>query len=1052
MHISELVFNKKKIFYFLLVAIVIGGIFSFLKLSKLEDPEITVMIAKVVTVYPGASAHDVELKVTSVLEEEIADLADLAEVTSKSQANVSIITVQLKMDVPQDEIPQRWDFLQKKINAAIPKLPDGAQTPMIYDDMGDVYGMFFAMHADDGFTYEEMNKYADFIERNMLEVEGVRKVSVYGKQTPEIQIIISPDKLSETGIMPMQIFMALGDYTGELYSGSIISGEEQLRVSVDGKLTSVEDVQNIIINSIGGSSFKLGDIADISMDYNESLRNSMYINNHKAIGIGLSMESGENIIEVGKRVDAKMSEINGQIPNGISFEKVFYQPDKVDDAIDGFMINLAVSVAIVIIVLMFTMGFRGGAIIGVGLVLTILATFPFLLIADGTLQRISLGAFIVAMGMLVDNAIVVLDGILLRRRITRGKSAFTKTAKQTAIPLLGATAIAIAAFLPVYLSPDTAGTFVNDLFLVLAISLAISWILALTLVPLLSAIVYKKDKVKKNASEKDIYQKPLYRGVKRVLEFGLRHRIASLVVVLFLLVITALSFPKLDKTFFPDFKYNQCYIEFTMPYGSTPEMVNENLNDISEHFNTIDGVEMVVTSHGMTPMRYCLVRGMMTENADNYGELIINFEDFGTMKKLRPELEKYLRSNYPEAISRIRNYSLSVKASHSIEAEFSGPDPAVLKDLSKQSEQIMLQNQHIDHYTICNDWNPRSKSITAIYDPLAGNRTSVSRSDISNAILAATDGLPISQVYNGEVAYPVKYMVRDKDGNRIEDLSDIPVWPTIPNIGGAITSDNIMGLYLGSTSPDEFLKENLTSVPLSSVTKSVELDWEEPVVRRKNGLRVIQAQCEPLEGFSPAQVQNELNKAISQIDMPEGYSFRWVGASELQREGLQGILSYLPIAGGIILLILLLLFNDFRKPLIVILCLPLAVIGIIPGLIITGQPFTFIAIVGVVGLCGMIIKNAIVLLDEINIRTKEYSSPYQAVVDATISRVRPVVMASLTTILGMIPLLTDPMYASMAVAIIAGLLVGTIITLIFVPILYSIFFRVKAVKIVKAIV
>ncbi len=1054
MHISELVFNKKKIFYFLLVAIVIGGVFSFLKLSKLEDPEITIMSANVVTIYPGASAHDVELKVTSVLEDEIADLADLSVISSKSQANVSIIQVQLEMDVPQDEIPQRWDFLRKKIDAAIPNLPNGVQTPIIYDDMGDVYGMFFALVADDGYSYDEMNKYADFVQRNMLNVEGVRKVSIYGKQTPEIQVVISPDKLSETGIMPMQIFMALDDYTKELYTGNLKTGQDQLRINVDGSVRSVEDVQNIIISSIGGSSFKLGDIADISMGYNESLRNSMYVNNQKAIGIGISMESGENIIEVGKRVDKKMDEIRIQIPNGITFEKVFYQPDKVDDAINNFMMNLIISVAIVIIVLMFTMGFRGGAIIGSGLVLTILATFPFMLIADGTLQRISLGAFIVAMGMLVDNSIVILDGILLQRRKHRGKSAFTKTAKQTAIPLLGATAIAICAFLPVYLSTDIAGTFVKDLFLVLAISLAISWILALTQVPLFSAIIYKNDnkkkKKKKLLSEQEIYQKPFYRFVRRILEFGMGHRTGTIIFLLVLLVITALNYPNMDKTFFPDFNYNQCYIEYTLPNGSTPEMVNENLSEISDYFNTLDGVEMVVTSHGMTPMRYCLVRGMMTENADNYGELIVNFKDYKTMQKMRPELESYLRNNYPEATSRIRNYSLSIKSSHSIEAEFTGPDPTVLKDLSEQAKQLMLQNEHVDNYTICDDWNPRAKTMTAIYDPLAGNRASVTRSDISNAILAATDGLPITEIYNGELAYPVKYMIRDKDGKRIEDLSDIPVWPTIPNIENSISKENIMSLYLGSITPEDLINENLTSVPLSSVTKDIELDWEEPVIRRRNGQRVIQAQCEPLKGYSPAQVQSELDEIISQIEIPEGYSFRWVGASELKGEALSGIFSYFPLSGAIIVLILLLLFNDYRKPLIVILCLPLAVIGIIPGLIIAGQPFTFIAIVGVVGLCGMIIKNAIVLLDEIQIRIKAYSSPYQAVIDATISRVRPVTMASLTTILGMIPLLIDPMYGSMAVAIIAGLLAGTVITLIILPILYSLFFKIKVEKKVKA--
>lgn len=1043
MHISELVFKKKKIFYFLLIAILIGGIFSFKELSKLEDPEITLMIANVVTVYPGASAHEVELQVTKVLEDEISALSDLNKIQSRSEANVSIINVELKMTVPQDEVPQRWEFLRRKLELAMPKLPKGVQTPMVIDDVGDVYGMFYAMMADEGFSYQEMGDYADFVRQNMLEVKGVRKVTTFGEQSPEILITLSADKMSEMGIMPLQVFAAINDKCRELYAGSLYSGNQQLRVAVNDKATTVDDIRNILITGINGDSFKLGDIANVEKGYNDPLRNTMYVNNQKAIGIGISMESGENIIDVGKRVEARLAEVQSQIPAGITFEKVFFQPEKVNNAINGFMWNLVMSVVIVIIVLMFTMGFRGGIIIGSGLVLTILATFPILLTADSSLQRISLGAFIVAMGMLVDNAIVVLDGILIEKgKGKRGKSVYTRTAKQTAVPLLAATAIAIAAFFPVYLSPDTAGTYVRDLFVVLAISLSISWVLALTQVPLFASFAYN-NKRKNNKSGNGQFDNRFYCFARRMLQFGMHNRALTLAVSFVLLGITLLGIKNVDKTFFPDFNYNQFYIEYTLPKGSTPEMVNEDLRIITEHFNSYDEVEMVVTSQGMTPLRYCLVRGMMTENADNYGELIVNFKDYETMQKMRPVFSKYLRSEFPQALSRIRKYTMSVKSTHGVEAEFTGPDPAVLKDLSRQVQEMMLQNPHADHYTVCDDWEPKAKTLKAIYNPIAASKSSVTRDDIGMAILAATDGLPVANVYEGKANLPVRFRVRDKEGNRIEDLNDIPVWSTIPNISGIIDMNTIMGLFNGAVSTDELINETLTAVPLSSVTNGVKLDWEEPVVRRLNGKRVIQAQCDPVDGISPAQLQNELNELVEKMDIPTGYSIEWVGESELKRDGLKGILSYLPLAVAIIILILLLLFNDYRRPLIIILCLPMTVIGIIPGLLITGQPFSFIAIVGVIGLSGMIIKNAIVLLDEIEIRLKETDSAYKAVVEATVSRIRPVAMASLTTILGMVPLLLDPMYGSMAVAIIAGLLVGTLITLVFVPILYSSFYKVK---------
>ena len=816
MHISDLVFKKKKIFWFLLLAIVAGGVFSFKKLSKLEDPEITLMSANIITVYPGASAHDVELKVTNVLEEAIATMADLDRIESRSEANVSIIQVMLKMTVPQDEIPQRWDMLRGKVEQAKTKLPDGVRSPMIIDDVGDVYGMFYAMVADEGYSYSEMNDYAGFIERQMLEVDGVKKVGVYGKQNPEILVTLSADKMSEMGVLPLQIFSALNSTTSELYTGNLISGQQQYRVRVNEKATGIEDIRNVIISSLEGNSFKLEDLATIEFGYNDPLRNTMFVNNQKAIGIAMSMESGENIIELGKRVEAKMEELKKQIPTGIHFEKVFFQPEVVNTSITGFIRNLIFSVIIVIIVLISTMGFRGGVIIGSGLLLTILATFPVLLIAGGTLQRISLGAFIVVMGMLVDNAIVVLDGILIERNHGNlGKKALTKTAKRTAIPLLAATFIAITAFLPVYLSPDAAGTYVRDLFLVLAISLSISWLLALTQVPVFSALIYKKQKKGNNPASKDVYSKPLYSITRKILQAGMHNRVVTLAGSFALLALVVLNMNKVDKTFFPDFNYKQCYIEHTLPRGSTPEMVMDNLREITEYFNSFEEVEMVTTSHGMTPMRYCLVRGMMSENADNYGELIVNFKDYETMQKMRPVFNEYLRTVHPEAMSRIRRYTLSVKSTHAVEAEFTGPDPAVLKELSQKVQDLMMQNPHVDPYTVCDNWAPRTKTLTALYDPIAGNHSSITRSDVNNAILAATEGLPVASIYMGETRYPVRFRVRDREGQRIEDLNDIPVWPTIPNVRGAeLDMNTLMGLAMGTSSVDELLGETLTAVPL----------------------------------------------------------------------------------------------------------------------------------------------------------------------------------------------------------------------------------------------
>ncbi len=1044
MHIAEMTFRRKSLFYFLLACIIVGGVLAFESISKLEDPELTVMQAQIVTVYPGANAHEVEMEVTNLIEEELSSLENIETIKSKSSANVSLVSVMLELTVPQKEIEQRWDFLRRRIREVKNKLPAGAQEPLVIDDFGDVYGMFYAMTGD-GFSYREMNKMAQYIRREMLAVEGVSKVEIFGTQKPVVDVVIPVSRMAEMGVFPSQVVSALNGQNGTVYSGSLEYGDQRLNLSVSDKIRSPADIKNVMVQGLDGKPFKLSDLADVEVGYHEPLKNTMFLNNEKAIAISLSMESGENIIDVGERVEKRLEELKKNIPVGYEFEKVFFQPDKVNDAINGFMFNLLASVAIVIIVLMLAMGLRSGFIIGAGLVLTILATFPLLLAAGGTLQRISLGAFIVAMGMLVDNSIVVIDGILvdIQRGIKR-KKALVNSAKRTALPLLGATIIAVAAFFPVYLSDDAAGTYARDLFIVLCISLFISWLLALTLVPLFAGKLLGKNLKKGNRESKEPFSNWAYREFRKVLAFLLHYKTVTLIVSAILLALAAFNFQNIKKTFFPDFNYNQVYIEYKLPEGTSPERVIADLKKISEDFLEYDEVKMVASSHGMTPTRYSLVRAI-GEMSDSYGELIVNFEDYETMVKMKPVLNKYLHDNYPDAYTRIRKYNLSIKATHTVEVEFTGPDPAVLKDLSRQAQDVFRKNPYADPYTISHDWEPLGQALVAKYDQASARRAGTARSDVSNALLAATEGLPVGEFFEGETQVGIKLKMRKADGSKIQQLEEIPVWSVLPDIGG-IGEGDIQKILYGGKSLDELVDNIVSPAPMNAVTTGISLDWQERIVRRVNGQRAIQAQCDPKDSYSPALVRTTSLEEIEDIELPDGYEMRWVGEQELQGDALRNIFRYLPISIMLIILTLILLFNDFRKPIIVLICIPMAFIGIVPGMILAGQPFTFMAIIGSFGLMGMIVKNAIVLLDELEKRISEGMERYHAIVEATISRTRPVLMASFTTILGMIPLFGDPMYSSMATAIISGLLVGTLITLLFVPILYAAFFRVKRIK------
>ncbi len=1039
MHITEMTFIRKPLIWFILFSMVAGGVLAFNAISKLEDPELVVMQSQIVTVWPGANAHEVEMQVTNTIEEQLSTLANVESIRSRSMAGISEILVTLEMTVPQDEIEQRWDFLRRRIGEVEAKLPAGAMTPMVFDDFGDVYGMFYAMTAE-GYSYREMSHMARFVKREMLAVPGVARVEIYGEQDPVTEIVFTPSKLNELGVYPLQIISAINGQAATVYPGALQTGNQMLNLTVGGKIQSNEDVANVMVKGLDGSVFRLSDIAEVREVYADPPRNTLHVNNKKAIAISLSMESGENIIEVGKRAEKRLEELMEGIPVGYEFHKVFFQPELVKTAIDGFMMNLTASVLIVIVVLMLSMGWRSGLIIGAGLAITILATFPVLLAAGGTLQRISLGAFIVAMGMLVDNAIVVIDGILVdTKKGIRPPRSLVDPARRTTWPLFGATFIAVIAFLPVFLSEDAAGTYGRDLFVVLCISLFISWALAMTQVPLFAGrMLTNKIEV---ISEKEIFGGRGYRIFRRLHCRLLHYKTVVLITGFMLLGLAALNFDNIKKAFFPDFNYRQAYIEYRLPAGSSPILVQDDLHSISEYLLSLEEVDMVATSHGRAPSRYCLVRPM-AEAADNYGELIVNFTDYQTMERMRPQLRDYLHENYPDARIRIRKYNLSIKSSHTVEAEFSGPDPAVLRELSIQAQEIFRRNPYANTYTIEDNWEPMGRHLTAGYIQQAAIRSGTSRQDISNALLAATDGLPVGEYFEGQTRIGIVMKLRDDDGSKLENLENIPVWSMLPDITG-IDEQMIRELLTGIKSVEDFTGELVSPVPLSSVTSGIDLDWQEQVVRRVNGRRAIQVQCEPLDEYSPALVRNTSLEEIEAIPLPPGYKLTWVGEYELQRDALTNIFRYLPISVLLIIVTLILLFNDFRKPAIILICIPMAFIGIVPGMILAGQPFTFMAIIGSFGLMGMIVKNAIVLLNEAERLISKGEARHIALINATISRTRPVLLASFTTILGMLPLLNDPMYASMAVAIISGLLVGTMITLLFVPILYAAFYGVK---------
>ncbi len=1034
MNITEYALNNRALIKFFIAVLVGGGMFAFVSMSKLEDPELKVKQAMVVTVYPGASAHKVELEVTDVLEKSIRSMGEVDNIQSKSMADVSQITVELSSTVKPDELEQKWDMLRRKVANAQAELPSGAVASVVMDDFGDVYGMFYAMTTD-GIADEELLDYAWLVKRELQDIEGVRRVEIYGDRKPCINIEIIQDRMANMGVHPLEVLSTLNAQNQTVYPGYFNSGDERIRVKISDNYQTIEDIRNLIIQGHEQDQLRLGDIAAVTRGYREPSRNEMRYDGSRALGISLSMEKGGNIVDLGKVVDKELNQLKARMPVGIDFHKVFFQPDQVSHSIRVFMVNLIESVLIVIVVLMLTMGLRSGMIIGTGLVIIVLGSFVVLYLFDGTLQRVSLGALIIAMGMLVDNAIVIIDGIQvdLERGVAK-PGALVNIAKKTAWPLLGATLIAILAFLPIFLSPDTTGEYVRDLFIVLAVSLLLSWILALTQIPLHADRVLK---VKERPSG-ELYDSRVYRVFRHFLRYMLWHKKLALAVTLVLLGVSVYLFRYIPQGFFPDLSYKQLYVEFQMPEGTRMERVKSDLGEIERCLLQYPGVEHVTTSFGGTPSRYNLVRSI-AEPSMGYGELIVDFETPEKLKVSIPELQEYLTENYPDAYVRIKRYNLMYEK-FPVELMFTGPDPAVLKELTAKAENIMRETPAA--MLVRRDWDPMVPVLSVEYDQPIARTVGLSRTDIGMSMFSATDGLPVGAYYEGTHALPLYLKSVDHRRENVGMLNNIPVWSMLPSVSG-LNGDVLKGLLTGTVKSEDLLQDAIGSIPLSQATRGIDVCWEDPVVRRYNGQRAMKAQCNNVWGATAEEVRQAIMPAIDTITLPEGYAYKWLGEYRASSQSTKYLFGSLPWAIVMMIAILIMLFRDFRKPAIIFLCLPLAMIGIVLGMLLTGKDFGFVAIVGALGLIGMMIKNGVVLLDEITLQIGSGKEPEAALLDSSSSRFRPVMMAALTTILGMIPLLSDDLFGAMAVTIMFGLLVGTVITLVFIPVLYALFFGMK---------
>lgn len=1041
MDISKWAFHNRNLIYFLVAVLLLGGAYSCYQMSKLEDPEIKVKLAMVVTTYPGASAHQVELEVTDVLEKNIRTMGNIDNIESYSYNDLSLIQVELLSTVPNTDVEQCWDMLRRKVNDTRTSLPEGVSTPIVKDDFGNVYGMFYALTGD-GLTDRELSDYAELIKREINELEGVDRIELYGRRSECINISLMQDRMANLGVKPAEVLATLNGQNKTTYTGYYDNGDNRIRVTVNDKFKTVEDIGKMLIQGHDNDQLRLRDIAQIEKGYEEPTRNEMFYDRERALGILIAASSGADIVKVGHAVESTLAQIKtDRLPAGVEYHKIFYQPERVGSSLGTFVINLIESVIIVVLILMIAMGFKSGVIIGISLVITVFGSFLFLYSAGGTMQRVSLAAFVLAMGMLVDNAIVIIDGILVDLKAGKNRmEAMTAIGRQTAMPLLGATLIAIIAFLPIYMSPDTAGVYTRDLFIVLAVSLLLSWVLALVHVPLMAnRRLHPATDDDVESTDKRVYKGQIYAALRTALRFGLAHRWSFVFTMIGLLLLSVFGYRYMRQGFFPDMVYDQLYMEYKLPEGNNYTRVAHDLEEIETYLKSRKEITHVTTSVGGTPGRYNLVRSVANPSL-SYGELIIDFTSPETLVENMDEIQTYLSEAYPDAYVKLKRYNLMFKK-YPIEAQFLGPDPAILHQLADSARTIMESTPEV--CLITTDWESQIPVLTIEYDQPAARALGLSRNDVSLSLLTATSGIPIGSFYEGIHRNNIYLKCLDEKGQPIEDLGNAQVFSSLPSLNGLLNEEMMVKLKAGTLSKEDLVESVMGSTPLKQISKGVDIRWEDPVVPRYNGQRSQRVQCSPAPGIETEKARLAIAEKIEQIELPDGYSLIWQGEKIASNKSMKYLFKNFPLAIILMIAILIMLFKDYRKPAIIFCCIPMIFVGVVAVMLITGKVFNFVAIVGTLGLIGMLIKNGIVLMDEITLQINKGIEPITALIDSSQSRLRPVILASLTTILGMIPLLADAMFGSLAAAIMGGLLFSTLITLLFIPILYALFFHIK---------
>jgi multidrug efflux pump subunit AcrB len=1024
--------RNNRVVFVAMALVLVGGVVAYRELGRLEDPEFTIKEALIITPYPGASAEEVALEVTNPIETACQQLGQLKRVESESTRGRSLVKVVIEDRYDRHKIPQVWDELRRKVADVQPRLPPAVRgTSVVVDDFGDVYGIFLAITGD-GFSYPQLRRYAEFLRRELLLVDNVKKVELFGEQDEQVFLEIPRQRVTQLGISEEQIYRLLQEKNVAADGGRVRVGDEHPALDPEGGFRTPEDMLDLTIGSDkSGRQFTLRDVGDLERGYSDPPRRILRFDGKPAIGIGVSTVQGGNVVRMGEGVRRKLEQLKPYQPVGIEIGEINFQPEAVSAATNDFMFNLAKAVTIVVVVLLITMGRKTGVIIGMVLFLTIMATFLVMYLkGDLLMERISLGALIIALCMLTDNAIIVIEGVKVRIEAAEDKLTVVRDViAENQWPLFGATAIGVLAFAAIGLSEHSTGEYTNSLFWVILIALSLSWVSSVTITPLLGVLFFKPAAPRPaSASEEEVAPADPYGGVifqtyRRVLILALRVRWAVVIACVVGFVLALYGFTKVKQSFFPPATRPQFMVDVHLPAGTHIRETEAFAENVEGFIKGQPGVTHVTSFVGSGGLRFLLVYSPETENPA-YVQFLVDVDDHRKIDGLLDTIQKQLDERHPNANAVAKKFLLGPGAGGRIQARIRGPDPAKLRELADKVQKVLEDDGGA--MGVRNDWREREKVIRPALLESQARRNGITRVDVAQALATGFEGRTVGfyrepgHAGTGIGTYPqetrlLPIVARRPPAERgdVAMIDSMQIWSPVAG----------------------------RMIPLNQVSRGSEIGWEDSVVVRRDRFPTVTVHADPRSGL-PSELFNHVRAKVEAVELPPGYSLEWGGEFEDSRDARSALARPLPYFLALMVFIVVCLFNSIRTTLLIWLIMPLSIIGVTVGLLLTGKPFGFMALLGVLSLGGELIKNQIVVLSKIRTEIGKGKAPYAAILDGSTSKTRPVSMVVFTTVLGMIPLLVDPFFGAMAVCIMFGLSFAAVLSLFVTPVLYAIFYGV----------